>query len=127
MPVTLACSEAAHLFPNLVQATSTLSLTQQRFVPVSTREYDSNGCLFVMSTSDTVTGRVITAPDVRLACRQASFESFKDVIRHNYNMFVASFDTRGKAQRPGHVWALNFLVTSPGSTPAEFSTLTVRR
>lgn len=113
VPITFASWEAARLFPRLVQATSTLPSTQPCFVPASTREHDSNGCLFIMNTPESIAGRVITAPDVRIACTQALFEGFKDVIRHNYNMFVAYFDTRRKARQAGHVWALNFPVTSP--------------
>ena len=126
MPITFACSEAARYFPKLVQATSTLPSSQPCFVPTSTREYDSTGCLFVLNTPDVITGRIITAPDVRLACQQACFEGFRDVIRHNYNMFVAYFDTRRKARQAGHVWALNFPVTSADPNSTNVSTLIVR-
>jgi hypothetical protein len=80
----------------------------------------------VLNTPDVVTGRVITAPDVHLACQQASFEGFKDVIRHNHNLFVAYFETRAKAKKAGHIWALNFPVISSGSSPTRNSTAIVR-
>jgi hypothetical protein len=126
VPITFASSEAARLFPRLVQTTSTLPSTQPCFVPASTREHDSNGCLFILNTPDSIVGHVITAPDVRVACTQTLFEGFKDVIRHNYNMFVAYFDTRRKAQQAGHVWALNFPVTSADPKSTNVSTLIVR-
>ena len=126
MPITFAGSEAARLFPRLMQATSTMPSTQPCFVPASTREHDSNGCLFILNTPDTIAGRIINNPDVRVACTQASFEGFKDVIRHNYNMFVAYFDTRRRARHAGHVWALNFSVSSAEPKTTNASTLIVR-
>ena len=125
MPVPVASPAISHYFPRLVQATSTVLVAQACFVPSSTRVYDHNGCLFVLNTPDAVAGRVITEPEVRLACTKARVAGFKDVTRHNNNIFVASFETRSRARHTDNYLKLDFPVLSAGATSSITSSLTI--
>lgn len=116
VPVYVATPAISQYFPRFVPATSTTPLTQACFVPSSTRGYDPNGCLFVLNAPDAVAGRVITEPDVRLACAEACFEGIKDVTRHNNNIFVISFESRSKAHHADRHLKLDFPAPHTGAT-----------
>lgn len=125
MPTSITTPTTSQYFPRLVPATSTTPMTQACFVPASTRGYDPKGCLFVLNAPDAIAGRVLTEPDVRLACTQAQFEGIKDVTRHNNNIFVVSFESRSKAQYADHHLKLSFPLFSAGATSSTMSSLTI--